>query len=61
MINNEIRDWQGALIGFRCTNCGETYQSGFGAECNHCARSKKQHSELISEIKKLKQVIGEKS
>lgn len=40
MINNEIRDWQGKLIGFRCTNCGEIYQSGFTSECNQCRTNK---------------------
>ena len=51
MINNDVKNWQGKLVGFRCTNCGDIYDSGWGNTCNKCRTEERRHKELIEAMK----------
>lgn len=54
-MNNEIRDWQNKLVGFKCINCGIIYESGWGNNCNKCRNEERKHKEILQAIKTLTQ------
>ena len=60
MINNEVRNHDGEVIGFRCTTCGRIYQSGWGDICNVCRETNEKHEDLMTEIKKLRLELSQK-
>ena len=47
-MNNDVRDWQGNIIGFRCSVCDEIKSKMWGTVCNECSERR----ELIRELKK---------
>lgn len=51
MINNEIRDYRGNLIGFRCPNCGNLCERGWGNTCNRCRKEERRYRELLRAIR----------
>jgi len=54
-MNNEVKDWQGKTIGFRCWECGDIVQSMWGETCNKCREKERRHKELIETIKNNKE------
>lgn len=56
-LNNEVRDYQDKIIGFRCFQCGGVYQTMWENTCNNCRAKESEHNEMIKEIKQLKDEI----
>ena len=52
MINNEIRNWQGRSVGFKCIQCGGVYSQMWGNVCNKCRAEERRHQELINALNK---------
>lgn len=50
-MNNEVRNWRGEVVGFRCFECGNIYESGWGEKCNNCRTAERRHREIIEAIK----------
>ena len=40
MINNEVKNDAGELVGFRCSQCDEVKTKMWGTVCNACAAKK---------------------
>ena len=57
-MNNEIKDNQGKVIGYRCFGCGEIKQSMWGTTCNKCRSKHEEANKLTNEIAELKKVIA---
>ena len=51
VTNNAIRDWQGEIIGYRCHDCGQVFQSMWGCICNQCRAVERRHRETIGRTK----------
>jgi hypothetical protein len=56
MINNDIKNWQGKTIGFRCSECGGVYSfvknpSMWGNICNSCRETERRHQEILKTLK----------
>jgi len=47
MINNDVKNWQGQVIGFRCSVCDEIKTKMWGTICNACRKQQ----ELIDLLK----------
>jgi DNA-directed RNA polymerase subunit N (RpoN/RPB10) len=56
-MNNEVRDFRGNLIGFRCFTCNDVVPSMWGTTCNQCAAKKNEASALRKEIAELKKAV----
>lgn len=50
-MSNEVRDWRGRIIGYRCWECGNVELSMWGDTCNACREKERRHQELIAAIK----------
>lgn len=48
MMNNEVRDWRGQTIGFRCFECGKVAQSMWDETCNECRAKERRHREAMA-------------
>lgn len=51
MINNEVRDNRGAVVGFWCQECREVYQSMWGETCNGCREKERRHQEVLAALR----------
>ncbi len=58
-MNNEVRNYRGQVIGYKCIQCGKVVQSMWNITCNDCRKKNKEHEELITEIKELRKTIAE--
>jgi hypothetical protein len=46
MTNNEVRDWRGNIVGFRCDICDQVKTKMWGEICNEC-RERRELIELL--------------
>ncbi|KKN49566.1 hypothetical protein LCGC14_0641310 [marine sediment metagenome] len=51
MINNDVKNWRGKTIGFRCRECGDIFQSMWETTCNKCRREEERHQEILKQTK----------
>lgn len=56
-MNNEVRDFRGNLVGFRCFNCNDVVPSMWGTTCNACRSKKDESSALRKEIAELRKAV----
>ena len=40
------------LVGFRCSECGEVFQSMWGDTCNSCRTAERRHREIVKALTK---------
>jgi len=57
-MNNEVKNWQGKVIGFKCFQCGNVYDQMWDTTCNSCRNRNDENSKLRSEISKLTDAIN---
>jgi hypothetical protein len=55
VLNNDVYDGEGNLIGFRCFTCYEVFPSMWDVTCNRCREVERQHDELLAAIRSRKQ------
>ena len=51
-MNNDVKNYKGKVIGFRCSQCGEIKDRMWGTICNSC-RSKEDLKAKIDELTNL--------
>lgn len=51
VLNSDIYDGWGDLVGSRCFTCYEVFPSMWGETCNRCRASEERHEELLAAIK----------
>ena len=52
-FNNTVRDSYGEIVGFRCWECGNVFQSMWGEICNGCREKERRHRELLEIAKRV--------
>ena len=50
-LNNEVRDSNGHVFGFRCRECGGIFQSMWSCTCDGCREKERRHQELLAAIR----------
>lgn len=50
-LNNEVRDSDGHVFGFRCLECGSIFSSMWSCICNGCREKERRHQELLAAIR----------
>lgn len=53
------RDRHGRPVLWRCSDCGEPFNLGWGTRCNKCITSDERHKEIIAAIERLLEKILE--
>lgn len=56
-MNNAVKDGRGNIVGFRCFECGDVFNSMWGTTCNGCRNKQMGNNALREEIQKLTEVI----
>lgn len=59
MLNNDVYDGRGNLLGFRCFTCYEVFPSMWGETCNRCRDVERRHEEMLAAIKAARSNICE--
>ena len=49
-----VHDNSGNIIGYKCTTCGEVFDSMLGDNCNRCWTEERRHQEILKAIKENK-------
>lgn len=57
-MNNDVRSFNGKVIGFRCFRCGEVKDRMWGTTCNACRSKADEAAKLQAEISKLTETIA---
>ena len=50
------RDGNGREILWKCSDCGQSFNLGWGSRCNKCIHDKKRHQEILEAIRSAKPV-----
>ena len=50
-MNNALRDSTGRVLGYRCSECGHSYQSMWGNICNGCREKERRHQESLAAMR----------
>lgn len=57
-MNNEVKRWDGTVIGFQCFTCGEVKDRMWGTKCNMCRNREDENAKLRNELRKLREEIA---
>lgn len=57
-MNNTVYNSTGKVIGFRCTQCGEIFQSMWGCTCNGCREANRKHNEYIRNMQEISATLS---
>lgn len=55
-FNNSVQNAYGKVIGYRCHECGEVFQSMWGCICNGCVAKERRHQEALEALEALRQL-----
>lgn len=56
-MNNDVRNYRGEVIGFRCFTCGEVKDRMWGTVCNACRSREDEVSKLRAEVRRLTEAV----
>ena len=57
-MNNDVRNYRGEVIGFRCFQCGEVKDRMWGTTCNACRSKADDAAKLRADIAKLTETVA---
>lgn len=57
IMNNDVYDGRGKLVGFRCSTCGDVFPSMWDVTCNRCRLEEERHAALLAVLRSKGEVI----